>query len=403
MDEFIIELQARLDEAKSKDNINKTDIPKLQTQLDKLKVQVELDPKAAQKLADDIGKLVNQKIAISNIGVDTNQVAKAGQIAGEEFNKGASQGLNKSSNILESFKKSLQNIGMGSEEIDAVAARINNLGIQIESLNQSQSAGQKNLLSVNIAGIDQYGQAIKLTQQYNVATGELINTIDNVSTVQQKAGASINNFAKQQSQAVNNLTNQINQLNRAANDQNSSRPVTDSSHLLSLSDAYNEIISAIERMKNASSDTFIEEQNNVRTLISNYKSLVSEFKNAENIATQMKSTDISSGIIQAQERLGKLKANSSGFDQMLQTIRDLDVAIEGVGDKSSLDKFLDELRVAEAQLGRVKAEAKELSQIKRIQFSIGDNGDTTAEIKILTHTSHINKWNKRCKINALAA
>ena len=58
MDEFLILLQAKLDEAKSKGNVN-ADIKELQNQLDTLKVQVELDPKAAQKLPDSIGKLVN--------------------------------------------------------------------------------------------------------------------------------------------------------------------------------------------------------------------------------------------------------------------------------------------------------------------------------------------------------
>lgn len=381
MDEFLILLQAKLDEAKSKGNVN-ADIKELQSQLDKLKVQVELDPKAAQKLADNIGKLINQKIVISNIGIDANAGTKAGQEYGKQISQGISQGMKDNTSVLNSFKKSLENIGMGSKEIDAVASKISKLGVQIETLNQAQSAGKKDTLSVNIAGIDQYGQAIKLTQQYNTSTGELINTINNVSTVQQKAGVSVDNFAKKQSQAVNNLTNQINQLNRAANDPNASRPITDTSHLSSLSNAYNDIIYGIERMKNASSDSFTEEQNNVKTLISNYKSLVSEFRNAENIATQMKSTDISSGIAQAQERLGKLKANSAGFEQMSQTLRELDVAIENVGDKSSLDKFIDDLRVAESQLSRVKAETKQLSQVNKIQLlsNGGIKNDYTTQI-----------------------
>lgn len=75
MDEFLVLLQAKLDEAKSKGLIN-SDIALLQGQLDKLKIQVELDPKAAQKLANDIGKLINQKIAISNINIDTNQAVR---------------------------------------------------------------------------------------------------------------------------------------------------------------------------------------------------------------------------------------------------------------------------------------------------------------------------------------
>lgn len=374
IDEQIRALEKSISKLKVSGKFDDTALKNLTNQLNTLKATVataNFSPAALKELTSQVeNALKNINISGVNIGNINNGAKQTGQQIGSQISQGIAQEMKDNTSILDSFKKSLANIGMGSKEIDVVASKINNLGVQIETLNQIQSAGKKDTLSVNIAGIDQYGQAIKLTQQYNTSTGELINTINNVSTVQQKAGVSVDNFAKKQSQAVNNLTNQINQLNRAANDQNASRPITDSSHLASISNAYNDIISGIERMKNASSDTFTEEQNNVKTLISNYKSLVSEFRNAENIATQMKSTDISSGITQAQERLGKLKANSSEFEQMAQTIRELDVAIKGVGDKSSLDKFLDDLRVAESQLGRVKAEAKQLSQIHEIQLSM---------------------------------
>lgn len=393
--QFLIELQAKLDEAKSITNLNGSngDIAKLQQKLEALKLQVKLDPNAAQNLANEIGKLINQKITISNINVDTGQVVRnaqqTGQQIGDALNQGVSQGLKNNAGILDTFRRSLENIGMGSKEIDAVANRINNLGVQIESLNQSTSKGKTGTISVNISGLDQFGQAIKLTQQYNTSTGDLIKNIDAVSTVQQKAGYSIKSFEKQQSQAVSNLTNQINQLNRAANDQNASRPITDVSHLNTLSTAYSNIISSIEKMKNASSDTFITEQNNVKTLISDYKSLVSEFRNAENIATQMKSVDISSGIAQAQERLGKLKADSTGFGQMAQTLKELDTAIANVGDKSSLDAFIDKLRVAESQLSRVKAETKSIAQVNKIQFSLETGG---YESKVESLISRTKQW-----------
>ena len=105
-----------------------------------------------------------------------------------------------------------------------------------------------------------------------------------------KTKAQTDAFVKQQKQAVANLTNQINQLNRAANDQNASRPIKDSTHLDALSSKYNEIISAIERMGNASSDTFEDERNNVKTLIGEYKSLTAEYKNAENTAPNTSKT-----------------------------------------------------------------------------------------------------------------
>lgn len=100
MDEFLILLQAKLDEAKSKGNVN-ADIKELQNQLDKLKVQVELDPKAAQKLADSIGKLINQKIVISNIGIDTNAGIKAGQEYGKQVSQGILHGMSSASKSTE--------------------------------------------------------------------------------------------------------------------------------------------------------------------------------------------------------------------------------------------------------------------------------------------------------------
>ena len=100
MDEFLILLQAKLDEAKSKGNVD-ADIEKLQSQLNKLKVQVELDPKAAQKLADSIGKLINQKIVISNIGIDAKSGVKAGQEYGKQISQGISQGMSSASKSTE--------------------------------------------------------------------------------------------------------------------------------------------------------------------------------------------------------------------------------------------------------------------------------------------------------------
>ncbi len=92
MDEFLVLLQAKLDEAKSKGNVN-ADIEKLQSQLNKLKVQVEIDPKATQKLADNIGKLVNQKIIISNIGINQNNLSKTGQQIGQVILDGAENAI----------------------------------------------------------------------------------------------------------------------------------------------------------------------------------------------------------------------------------------------------------------------------------------------------------------------
>lgn len=306
-----------------------------------------------------------------NLVVFRNAFGNAGNgISGSVGN--VTQDLKNNANVLETFKRSLQNVGMGADEIDVVANRIKNLGVQIETLNQKKSlSGGKEVLSVDISGIDKLGNAVKLTQEYDVATGNLIKSVDKVSTVHQKAGKSADTFVKQQKRAVTDLTNQINQLNRSAIDQNAARPIKESTHLNSLKTKYDEIISAIERMGVASNDTFEDERNKVRTLIGEYKSLKSEYKNAENVAMQMDGNDFASGLEIAKNKLAEFKAQAQGFSQLTPTIKELDAAIEGVGDVSSLKEFNNQLRVARSELSKVKTETATVGEIK---FKLADTG-----------------------------
>ena len=142
---------------------------------------------------------------------------------------------------------------------------------------------------------------------------------------------------------------------------NASRPIKDSNNISALSQQYDKVAKSIENVRNADSASFSSMVSNAQREITVLENMVSQFRNAENVATQMKSVDISSGIAQAQERLGKLKANASGFDQMKQTIVNLDNAIAKVGDKSSLDNFINQLKTAETQLSRVKAETRNMA------------------------------------------
>ena len=165
MDEFLVLLQAKLDEAKSKGLIN-SDIALLQGQLDKLKIQVELDPKAAQKLANDIGKLINQKIAISNINIDTNQAVRnaqqSGQQIGDALNQSVSKEVSKSQNAIENFKKSLENAGKSSSEIQSIIDKVKTLTRQIDSLRFTEST--KGFMNIDVSGIDEFGNRIKIIQ-----------------------------------------------------------------------------------------------------------------------------------------------------------------------------------------------------------------------------------------------
>ena len=179
MDEFLVLLQAKLDEAKSKGLIN-SDIALLQGQLDKLKIQVELDPKAAQKLANDIGKLINQKIAISNINIDTNQAVRnakqGGQQIGDALNQSVSSSVNNiKKNITDTLKEitslntndiikklNLNRASIGDDvvgQIRLLVSEVNNLGREAAKTN-SDSAWEQLISKCSELGkvLDAFGK-----------------------------------------------------------------------------------------------------------------------------------------------------------------------------------------------------------------------------------------------------
>lgn len=188
-------------------------------------------------------------------------------------------------------------------------------------------------------------------------------------------------FVKQQKQAIASLTNQINQMNRAAADQNAARPIKLDSHLTSLADKYNEITVAIQRMEGASSDTFVDEQNNVKKLISEFKSLVSEYKNAENVSTKMKGTDLQSGVNIALNDLKKFEAEAKDYPKLVNTVNKLKESLNEVGDTSSLNAFNDQLRVARSELAKIKSETAAANRTEKVGINVSGLQSKIADLQ----------------------
>ncbi len=311
--------------------------------------------KLVQDVLGNVGSGVNT--GMSDVGVDkisqgqkelaqTSTSATNTVIQGEERKQ---QAYRETSGVIENLKTTLETMSVNRSSIDAVIKDMEELGFTATSTSvRLQNDG----FNITVKGVDSIGRAITEIRH-------LDNETDEISLVGRKITQSLteaDKFVKQQKNTVADLTNQINQLNRAATDQNANRPIKDSAHLDSLQSKYQEIIAAIQKMGNASSATFDDERNEVKRLINEYKSLKSEFKNAENVSMDFKGADFASGLEIAKNRLREFKADAKGFHQVAQTVEQLDKAIEGVGDKSSLDKFNDQLRVAKSELKAVKSE-----------------------------------------------
>lgn len=163
--EFLILLQAKLDEAKSKGNIN-SDIDKIQQQIDILKVQAEIDKESINKIVKQVESVLGQEITISNININQNQTLKDAQSlgikTGQQFNQKLSHELSKSNNAIDSFKKSLLNAGKSSSEIDNIVEKVRSLNVQIDSLGFHESSN--GFLNIDVSGLDELGNKVKITQ-----------------------------------------------------------------------------------------------------------------------------------------------------------------------------------------------------------------------------------------------
>lgn len=263
---------------------------------------------------------------------------------------------------------------------------------------QGKLGENKNLESFIVEVKNAEGVVEKLTYKYNELN----------SAFEYSGGSINNNGVQKQIDTINmkasRLQDTFESLKSKYSDLNSSNPIKEQSHISELENQYRKVEQAIAAVKSSDSATISSMISNAESEIKALQRMGEEFKRAETISMRMNGSDISSGFAQAQERLQKLKANSVGFEQMTETIQKLDAAIATVGDKSSLKAFIDQLKVAESQLDRVKAEIKSMSQVNKIQLSM-DNG--TYESKVDALVAKTRQWtdangNARISTNELS-
>lgn len=376
-----IKVGIQLDEESIRQEINniKTDTP--------VKLGVELDPEGVKNVKNQVDDLRQRLEDIGNAIVNIS-----GNVASNSVGAASAQQVSQQTKniISNSAKRAIKNISSPEiqeafevSDIDSEAFEdemnklvrkwTNNKGnvvdIQIETKTRFDEDEQQNIEELSKAHVtykNAANESIKKTLEWKQIGVEddgktaIMGWVEGHATYRsaiEKTKVQTDKFVKQQKKAVGDLTNQINQINRSAIDQNASRPIKEQSHLNQLESKYQEITNAITAMGNASRDTFDDEQNRVKRLISEYKSMKSEFQNAENVANKLTGTDYQSGRNIAEQNLAEFKTKAKDYAAMSKTLKDLDVSFSRVGDASSLKEFNNELRVAKAELAKVKAEA----------------------------------------------
>ena len=190
MDELLMLLQAKLDEAKSKGNIN-SDIKNVQGQIDKLKVQAEIDPKSISNLVKQLEGIINQKINITNINVDVGNAQKVGQQVGQTIANATQKEIDKVTQKANKIQLSYSN-GDYNAKVESTIAKtkqwVNANGearISTTSLSTALSNLDKAYLAITANG----GNTIANQKALKQAESELSSEIKRVTNEVTKMNA----------------------------------------------------------------------------------------------------------------------------------------------------------------------------------------------------------------------
>lgn len=378
-------LSASLDINKTANNIKKEDINKINAILAN-------DDSARVKIVGGLNLSKTQSLIQSQIAtISKNLKLNIGSIDTSGFNtQNITDGLNNvetqiqqtatalqnNEQKINSFRNSLLSVfandTVANGAIDNIVSKVNELGLTITSLNQSVSNGKKGVISVNIDGIDKFGQSIKLTEQLNRTTGELIKNIDAISTASTNSASKIDDLMAQQIKRKAELTNQVNQIHSSAIDPNATRSITDSVKLEEINTLYNNINSAIEKMSCTTKTAFAESEAEVTKLITKLKSTVQEYRNAENVSTALKPDKLASAISKAESEFETLKIrinNTNVPSEKLKTSLD---EIEAILNKPKNGEVINKAEIEQVftTLSKVKSELNALISAKTSNSAI---------------------------------
>lgn len=381
MDDYKIALKAVLDAKASGD---------IQKELDALKdlrlriSKITLDSSIIKDLQKQLSEGgIDLKLVLGNTNQIINQAKQVGRQVGQNLNDGMSKGINDSKKLVDDFRKSLSNIGMGEDEINGVISRVKNLNVEITKLTQSTSKKDgKSLLNVNVEGIDKFGQAVKLAEQWDTVSKEVINSIDGISTAQQKASSSTDSFINKQKQAAAAAKNALSKIESSLHDKNANKTLANTDfNANGLKSQIDRVNAAILNLNSSTQTTFTDAKIKVDNEITALKNLITELKNAEYAATSLRTKDIGTIKIDEGNKLDafieKMKQSGHYTDEIKKDAEALKAALNNMGE-SGLTSWLNQFSNLESKFKSINASLT--TQEKSVKLST----NIESERKMLT-------------------
>lgn len=358
-------ISASLDIPKSISQIN-ADIAKLQSQVNQLKITTEID--ITKSLNNIQAKLNSIKSPTINVNINpinsdvTNAISNGLKGVQAQANQTASSVNNiaKSlTNLDDKFKKPISAItdnGIINAEktIAKIKQHFSELGkVAIKGFyNDNETVDNLNKVAVKIKAITGETRTLnfeldKSGKKFYLASGTSDNSgIDKMILSVQKAQDKLKSLRT-------DLASTLKSIGTSFSDPNSTKAITDDTHIKNLRIQYIKALRTIADLKNADSTTMNSMKSNAEKEIDTLKRMIKEYQNAEYVATSLRTKDLSTNKnIQSQELdkfISKISKNKAVINSMTSDIESLKMSLNGIKDSNSFTKFLNELDVAKSK------------------------------------------------------
>ena len=434
INDFNIGFLGKLDGTRSKNQINQ-DIEALKKSLNSLEIKATLDPKQSQALTkqlnliqvslsdasfspkalNDLVSQVNNAlkgIQINIPNINTSTAGKSATQAGQQIGKLVSDSAEKAiggvsskgigkyfridENTSNEFRSQMQNLvkewtnakgEMTDLKIDTRTFYDKDTEENIERLHQATVTYKNDLDEVIKKTIawrqigeqpvfDTAGSPVlnKDGSQQMEAIRGFVEVSGQYSKALEKTSIAADNFADKQVKLQTSLANSLNSIKSAVSDQNSSKPIKDQSNISSLQSQYQIIEQAIANVGNASKSTYAQMEADARTQISVLQDMVKQYRNAENVATSLRTKDFSTvkdvQVQKLQEFKNKISGSNVSIAQMQSDLNNLDTALNGAFDAKTLTDYLNQLDVAQAKFQQLNTQIASANRNEKVQIKV---------------------------------
>ncbi len=307
MNEFLIELQAILNSEISKGNINKS-ITSLQNQIDKLKLQAEIDPKTIFNLKRQIEKATNQSISFSNINLNSGHIEKTGQQIGSSINKGLMASLggirNSIYNVIKQFNSNKLSFSELSRTFNLNRADIDSSVLeQVRGLTKEINALSKEVMKT---GSDSSWESItnKINSLYSVLnqfgkTKDLTPFKESLDILKQFEGKKI--FVNSKSELFQNTGMSIRELNNQFRGLNGLNALftTTKKNAVDLDTVWSELCNTSPNL-----EKFISFGDQINAIVEHLK-IAKQALHSDSSLQPLQGNDVSKMLLEYMDRLGE--------------------------------------------------------------------------------------------------